>query len=267
MHLPTISSTDRGSQTCWEEQINASKERSYAKALQAVNPPTSESFTKSNRSPKHGVSIIAINGNGSMLATKSDSWPTAIWIWSLATGSLVATLIHHSPVKHMKWHPTTYDLLLIHCSVPEPVVHIWKRTWDTPQILSVPLDHAVGRLEASWLQAAAFSAPSSDSGEIANIMLSSSQQYVTAQISLLDGTYIAPPPASADMPEGAAARSLDSAGPEDMFDEGHSLDFSPVKITNGTVDIGMGYNEEGFGMTGEGVDDTFHYRKNVKAGG
>ena len=57
-------------------------------------------------------------------------------------------------------------------------------------------------------------------------------------------------------------------GPEDMFDEGHSLDFSPVKISNGAVDLGCGHNDdEGFEMTGEIVDDTFHYRRNFKAAG
>lgn len=95
-------------------------------------------------------------------------------------------------------------------------------------------------------------------------MLSSSLAYTTTSISNVDGTQLSKASQAAE-PE-AAALSL-GTGPEDMFDEGHSLDFSPVKISNGTVDVGGGYNEEGFGMTDEGVDDTFHYRRDVKAGG
>ena len=95
-------------------------------------------------------------------------------------------------------------------------------------------------------------------------MLSSIHQHITAQISTADGILIRNAPL-AEEPE-AAALSL-GTGPEDMFDEGHSLDFSPVKISNGMVDMGGRYDEEGFGMTGESVDDTFHYRRNVKAGG
>ena len=87
---------------------------------------------------------------------------------------------------------------------------------------------------------------------------------MTAQISTDDGSYV-PAASSADKPE-AAALSL-GTGPEDMFDEGHSLDFSPVKISNGTFDLGGGHEGERFGMTGDSVDDTFHYRRNVKAGG
>lgn len=193
-----------------------------------------------------------------MLATRSDTWPTTIWIWSLATGFIVATLIHHSPVRHIEWHPTTDDLLMIHCGIPEPVVHIWRRTWDRPKVISLRLERTMGRLEAGWLEAAS---PSSD---IANIMLSSSQQYVTAQISIVDGTHI-PVALPVEGPEVAALPM--GTGPDDMFDEGHSLDFSPIKILNGTVELGGEYNGEGFGMTVDSVDDTFHYRRNVKAGG
>ena len=190
-----------------------------------------------------------------MLATRSDSMPTTTWIWSLQTGALITAMIHHSPVKHIEWHSAFEDLLSVHCAIPEPVIHLWKRSWDSPKIISLPLERATGRLEASWLQ--------SPSSAIAKIMLSSSHQYITAQLSSIDGTVIPNVPLSE--PEAAALAM--GEGPEDMFDEGHSLDFSPVKISNGTVDLGDGYDEEGFGLTGDSVDDTFHYRRNVKAGG
>ena len=260
LHNGTIPpQTERGGdQRCWEEQINADKARSYAETFQSVDPPRSETLAKANTAPRHGVSIIEFNPDESMLATKSDSWPTTVWIWSVAAGRLLTTLIHHSPVKHIEWHPVQNDMLLIHCAVPEPVVYIWRKSWDTPTVLSLPLERAVaaGKTAATWLQ----SPPDLD---VANVMLSSSHHYATAQFSIVDGKPIAPMASSFAEPE-AAARSV-GTGPEDMFDEGHSLDFSPVKIANGAVDLGDGF-AEGFGMTGENVDDTFYYRRNVKAG-
>lgn len=179
----------------------------------------------------------------------------------MSAGQLVATLIHHSPVKQVEWHPQIADMLLIHCAVPEPVVHIWRESWVAPTALTLPLERAAaaGRTGVTWLQ----SSPSSS--DTAHVMLSSAHHYATAQISVLEGQPIVPLEPPFAEPE-AAALSI-GTGPEDMFDEGHSLDFSPVKISNGAVDLGAGYAEDDFGMTGEGVDDTFHYRKNIKAGG
>ena len=71
------------------------------------------------------------------------------------------------------------------------------------------------------------------------------------------------------VPPEAAAASIET-GAEDMFDEGNSLDLSPIKISHSTVEV-SGYEDEdgkfgeGFGFTEEMLDDTFHYRRNVKA--
>ena len=67
----------------------------------------------------------------------------------------------------------------------------------------------------------------------------------------------------------AAAISIDT-GAEDMFDEGNSLDLSPIKISHSTVEV-SGYEGQlensgsGFGFTEDMLDDTFHYRRHVKA--
>lgn len=259
-HVPTIPPQGHDHQRCWEEQINADKERSYTETLQSVDPPRSETFAKANVTPRRGVSVISFNLDDSMVATKSDSWPTTVWIWSVLVGQLVATLIHHSPVKHVEWHPKINDMVLVHCAVPEPVVHIWRKSWIAPKVLSLPLARATtaGKTGATWLQS------TSSDNNVAIVMLSSFQHYATARISIVDGQSITPMVSSFAEPE-AAALSI-GTGPEDMFDEGHSLDFSPVKISNGAVDLGDGYAEE-FGMTEESVDDTFHYRRNIKAGG
>lgn len=92
-------------------------------------------------------------------------------------------------------------------------------------------------------------------------MLSSAHQYTTARISS-DGEIIAEA-----MPPEEAAISLEP-GAEDMFDEGNSLDLSPIKISHSTVEVsafGDDRSGSGFGFTEEMLDDTFHYRRHVKA--
>lgn len=117
----------------------------------------------------------------------------------------------------------------------------------------LPLLRIGGRLEASWLK--------SLTDESFNLMISSAHQYTTVRISP-DGEVIAE-----SIPLDAAALSIDT-GAEDMFDEGNSLDLSPIKISHSTVEV-SGYGDDhfgsGFGFTEEMLDDTFHYRRHVKA--
>lgn len=193
------------------------------------------------------------------MATKDDFIPTTIWIWSLKSGKAIAVLIHHSPVKHVAWHPYQSDLLLIHCAIPEPAVHLWKLNWDIPRVVTLPLERTGGRSEASWLQ--------SPEENTYSLMLSSTHQYTKACISS-NGEIISEQPSF----EGAA-RSL-GTGVEDMFDEGNSLDLSPIKLAHDEmmeVHGGFGgaddHSGSSFGMGNEMVDDTFHYRRHVKVGG
>ena len=168
---------------------------------------------------------------------------------------VVDVLIHHSPVKQIVWHPSQSDLLLIHCAITDPAIHLWKTTWHAPRIVVLPLRQIGGRLEASWLK--------SSTDEPFNVMIGSAHQYTTSRISS-DGEVI--PEA---VPPVAAIASIET-GAEDMFDEGNSLDLSPIKISHSTVEV-SGYEDEngnfgdGLGFTEEMLDDTFHYRRNVKA--
>lgn len=94
-------------------------------------------------------------------------------------------------------------------------------------------------------------------------MIGSAHQYTTARISF-DGEIIS----DAISPD-ATALSIE-AGAENIFDEGNSLDLSPIKISHSTVEVsaygdGNVDSDSGFGFTEEMLDDTFHYRKQVKA--
>ena len=95
-------------------------------------------------------------------------------------------------------------------------------------------------------------------------MITSAHHYTTARISS-DGEVLL----EVVSPEAAAPVSIE-AGAEDMFDEGNSLDLSPIKISHSTVEV-SGYENgdersgSGFGFTEDMLDDTFHYRRHVKA--
>ena len=143
------------------------------------------------------------------------------------------------------------------CAISEPAIHLYKATWDFPRIVKLPLDRTGGRLEADWLQ-------SLDSESYA-VVISSAHQHVTARISR-NGDLI-----SAVGETDREFRSL-GTGAEPMFDEGNSLDLSPIRIARdetlevyGGYDGGHEHSEPSFGMDNEMVNDTFHYRRHVKA--
>ena len=173
----------------------------------------------------------------------------------MSTGTAIDVLIHHTPVKQIMWHHSQSDLLLIHCATPEPVVYLWKTTWHVPRVFKLALSRRGGRLEASWLE--------SSSDDNFQLMISSAHQYTTARISS-DGEIVA----DAILPEPGAIST--DMGAEDMFDEGNSLDLSPVKISHSTVEVsaygdGDDRSRSGLNFTEEMLDDTFHYRRHVKA--
>lgn len=194
-----------------------------------------------------------------MIAIKDDFVPTTIWIWSMKSGKAVAVLIHHSPVKHVAWHDQQSDSLLIHCAIPEPVVHLWKSTWDAPRVVTLQLERTGERLEASWLK--------SSEDDTYGILLSSTHRYTRA--CLFSNGEVMP-----ELPSSSGAAISIRSGVEDMFDEGNSLDLSPIKLAHDeTFEVherlegANNHSGSSFGMANEMVDDTFHYRRHVKAAG
>ena len=270
----------------WEEQLDGRGQRSYTRTTRLANPPTSDVISKT-APPKTGISLMTFDCSGTMLATRSDSTPTTAWIWCLKSGRLLAALIHHSPIKRLEWH-WQEQLLMIQCSVPDPILHLWKSTWVSPTTLTIPLQSERNKnlkFEATWLHPrTSFSNPST-----ANVFLSSPTSYATTSFNVEDGTSI---PNSSNMGSlGLSAAGGEKSifnepeevvlsigsGPEDMFDEGNSLDLSPIKLSQAALDYrdktsengndrGMSNEHEGFATTGasdEGLDDTFLFHRKL----
>lgn len=102
------------------------------------------------------MSLIAFNTSGTLLATKSDAAPTAVWLWDLTRLAPCAVLLQHSPVRSLRWHPSRPGLLLVLCAHEDPVVYLWDAEKGAPEVLGLGLGlgggaRRKGRVEARWL--------------------------------------------------------------------------------------------------------------------
>ena len=237
----------------WQEQLDASQRRSYTTARQPACPPT---FSDKNTLPTENISQLHFDATGAYLATLCENAPSTIWIWSLRTMSLSTVLIHHHPIKTLQWHPTQASLLLIRCAIGSPIIHLWNATWQAPRVLGVPLQQGRGgKLEACWLSAAPDGKPRFIIGNASNhtvvrVLDEGESPALESQLAMMTAT--------------AGRETPSLLGPEDMFDEGNSMDFSPVKLStnHGTkvlraeeMRVGAG------GWNDEEMDDTFDFKR------
>ncbi|KAL8673678.1 MAG: hypothetical protein Q9168_001893 [Polycauliona sp. 1 TL-2023] len=217
----------------WQEELSASRSRSYAQAKQPATSPSHDEF-QATKKKSSGIALMEFNRpQGDMLASSSSDTPSTLWIRSIEPSSChtMTALIHHSPIKALLWHPVVEDLLLVQCAIAEPTVHLWKADWSEPKILSLPLKAPAGKFRATWL--------ASDADRI-RLMLSNAEQSAIKQFTHHGEEVIDP---------------IGRLGPEAMFDEGNSLDLSSVE-RHDTPAIGLSTE---LGQTLE-VEDTFHYR-------
>lgn len=134
----------------WQEDISPSMQRSYKTVSQPIAPPTAPT-TPSDQAPKTGLSILAFNADGTMVATRDDSAPTTVWIWDLTKLAASTVLIQHSPVKRLSWHPTLPYTLLIQCSHEESAIYLYDTVSAVPYPVIMPKKTSSSKFEAKWL--------------------------------------------------------------------------------------------------------------------
>ena len=153
-HTPTIQLTTGA---VWQETVSAFSARTYTETPQPVTPPTTAS-PASDSSLKLGISLIAFNADGTLVATRDDATPSTVWLWDLTQLTPRTVLIQHAPVKQLLWHPAIPDLLMTQCAHDEPALYLWSAALGAPEVLAVPLQKGTGaagaRLEARWLPTA-----------------------------------------------------------------------------------------------------------------
>ena len=226
----------------YQEQIDARHERSYVNASQPTYPPEG---AKQSR----GISSTVFSTDGDYVATRSETMPTTVWIWSLKILAPVAILIHHAPIKSIQWHDIDIHLLMIHCATRDPVVHLWDPSWDAPRISRLRLEKSGGRIEAKWI----YTKP----GELIRFMLSTTKSYALSGIN-----------GEQDIPSLPGMVKSRCSGSEDMFDDGNSMDLSPIKINHNdfTTNLVNESSEIGLGEQWDPsleLDDTFDYRRRI----
>ena len=212
----------------WEEQIQDLRIRSYANVTQPASPPSQSSLSGKGDSIT-GISLVRFSIDGTLLAARSDSTPSTLWLWSMQSRSPIAALIHHTVIRNIHWHPTIEDLVLVHCALDCPVIYLWKASWERPKILSPHLHKAGGRMEASWIFT-----PANDPPQFA---IGNAQNYITASIDPAGELLIPQEP-----------EELFGHGPDDRFDES-LIDFSAIKIPHNDLTDGS-----------NGLEDTFRFK-------
>jgi len=159
----------------------------------------------------------------------------------------LAILIHHSPVKNIQWNPQDPCLLLIHCTIEEPIIHIWHSTCEIPCALSIPISRPGPKVEASWAYSSGPENPA--------IMLTNAYNFAVRRMQEDDAETTVEEPSKV---------SFAGLGPEDVFDEGNSMDLSPIKLSHEHYEAGFGMGGDDFD---DDVDDTFDYRRHLAIAG
>lgn len=148
--------------TVWSECASSARDRYYAQVPQPTTLPT-VAFNPSDADPKSGISAIAFsNPEGTLVATKCDSMPSTVWIWSLKLLRPYAVLVHLNPVKSIDWHPTIPELLMVQCAPDDKdkdgagagmMVYLWSTTWKQPRAVHAPLGPTTaGTPWAQWVR-------------------------------------------------------------------------------------------------------------------
>ncbi|KAI9818598.1 MAG: hypothetical protein M1832_004371 [Thelocarpon impressellum] len=217
----------------WQETLSSTGQREYVLAAQPMCPPMAN-FPATDPRAKIGISTIAFDRpDGTLVASRWDAMPTAVWIWSLTSLSPCAILVHHAHVKSVQWHPTQADLLLLQCANEEPVVYLWRSTWAAPRVEVMPLQRPWSKVEARWIHPV-----SASSAETLKIMVGNAKEcnvgYVNNGLGSLVGA-----------PEHVHRSSADLQGQRRAFSES-----------------GFGARDSQILET-MGLDDTFQYCKQV----
>ncbi|ESN99643.1 hypothetical protein HELRODRAFT_176814 [Helobdella robusta] len=76
-----------------------------------IQIPTA-SVNPNSPTPKIGVGNILFSCDSRYLASKSDSMPSSIFIWSLENLKCVAMLLHLQPIKTFSWDPSSPRLII-----------------------------------------------------------------------------------------------------------------------------------------------------------
>lgn len=258
----------------WQEQVITraqavlakTEQRSYTPVTTTVHPPTSAAAPSFSTSAdvKSGTALMAIDTTGTLIASKTESMPTTVFVWDIASKLLRAVLIQHSPVAKLTWHPSINELLLIRCENDDTkgVAYLWEPSYETPTIIDfstqLPDGRVMGKAVVRWLR----TPPSEDNeeeGQTPALFFADTQDTLLASFSEIEE----------DVPwDEAKAKAMDIYGqaeesPLNIVDMPYHEDAgsempSPEEAGNGTI-LTLGEED----MTEGDMDDTFEFKKST----
>ncbi|KAM0559649.1 hypothetical protein ACHAPJ_004173 [Fusarium lateritium] len=144
----------------WQEQLNDSSyggaSYTFLRANQMVSPPSRLVDGKPPTDVKTGCSSLAFDASSTLLVTRLDDTPSALWIWDVTAAELRAVLMFHSVVD-FQWHPTTRELLLVTCQDDKyrGISFVWDPLSEGPKPISLEAHllngKIVGKTRAAWI--------------------------------------------------------------------------------------------------------------------
>ncbi|KAL5115692.1 hypothetical protein ACEQ8H_006404 [Pleosporales sp. CAS-2024a] len=129
-HTPIIHVPDA---PVYTEHMDGQGHGSYMLTPQPATPPKAVLEKNESARMKQGISLIAVNADGTLCATRDDSTPSTVWIWDLARLAPRTILIQYAPIKSLQWHPHHPSHLLIHTTHDAPLIYLY-----TAQPLDAP---------------------------------------------------------------------------------------------------------------------------------
>ncbi|KAI9646200.1 hypothetical protein NHQ30_005640 [Ciborinia camelliae] len=252
-HTSSVNPTD--TLHIWNEQIlpspNGGFTREFTRAKQPTSPPTATAIPTTE--PKTGTNIMTFDISGTLLATKVEEMPSAVWVWDVGSRSLRALLIMHAPVARATFHPSVNELLMIRCDGEENKgrVQLWDPSWEAPRIINIgmqlPEGKIIGKSIIRWLNVAS---------AFPSIFFSDSQDCILMSLSKPEDTEKVPW-------HNSEAREVDIYGqteesPLNLVGVEGNSPFRHVNVDPVTD------NDDSYMNMSEGseeLDDTFHFRK------
>ncbi|KAJ8065591.1 hypothetical protein OCU04_006267 [Sclerotinia nivalis] len=252
-HVLSVNPTD--TLHIWIERILPSPHggftREFVRAKQSTSPPTASAIPTADS--KTGTSMMTFDISGTLLATKIEEMPSAVWVWDVGSRSLRALLIMHAPVARVTFHPSVNELLMIRCEGEENKgrVQLWDPSWITPRIITfgmqLPEGKIIGKSIIRWLNVVS---------AFPSIFFSDSQDCILMSLSKAEDTGMVPW-------HDSEAREVDIYGQtkESPLNLGGVEGRRPFRRANADsiADKDNSYLDMSEGS--EELDDTFHFRK------
>lgn len=183
--------------------------------MQPVEPGDQSSSSSSKNETTPGCNLASFDCSSSLLATRIEEAPGAVWVWDIPTSELRAVLLYHAKVAAVQWHPSQPELLLVRCEgAGGGFGYVWDPISQGPRAIDTAAHwQATGKLQAGWLGG-------SEAEAAASVFCSDSSSCMVASLAEAEAPDLPIPAAGKGPTALAASPSVDG----DSSSDGGQLD-------------------------------------------